>query len=109
MADRGHEEDPNHVQGDVALAPRTRADRARRYQVIVHNDDYTTMDFVVMVLTKFFYKSEAEATHIMLSVHHKGHGVAGVFTKDIAESKVAQVQDFAKDQGMPLHLSAEPE
>ena len=67
------------------------------------------MEFVIDVLMKFFHKSETEATHIMLSVHHKGHGVAGVYTKDVAETKVAQVTDYAKEQGMPLRLSVEPE
>jgi ATP-dependent Clp protease adaptor protein ClpS len=67
------------------------------------------MEFVVLVLMKFFHKSETEATHIMLSVHHKGYGVAGLYTKDVAETKVAEVHDFAKQQGMPLRLTAEPE
>jgi ATP-dependent Clp protease adaptor protein ClpS len=65
--------------------------------------------FVVLVLMKFFHKSETEATHIMLSVHHKGHGVAGLYTKDVAETKVAQVQEYAKEHGMPLRLTVEPE
>jgi ATP-dependent Clp protease adaptor protein ClpS len=67
------------------------------------------MEFVVLVLMKFFHKSETEATHIMLSVHHKGHGVAGLYTKDVAETKVAQVQDYAKEADMPLRLTVEPE
>jgi ATP-dependent Clp protease adaptor protein ClpS len=96
-------------QGDTATEQEKKLEKVRRYKVLFHNDDYTTMEFVVLVLMKFFHKTETEATHIMLSVHHKGHGVAGVYTKDIAESKVAQVQDFAKEHGMPLRLSAEPE
>ena len=79
------------------------------YKVVLLNDDYTTMEFVVLVLMKFFHRTETEATHIMLSVHHRGHGVAGVYTKDVAETKVAQVQDFAKEHAMPLRLTAEPE
>ena len=79
------------------------------FKVLLHNDDYTTMEFVVMVLMKFFHKTETEATHIMLSVHHKGHGIAGAYTKDVAETKIAQVHDYAKEHGMPLRLTAEPE
>ncbi len=95
--------------GDLATERKSKLEKIRRYKVLFHNDDYTTMEFVIDVLMKFFHKSETEATHIMLSVHHKGHGVAGVFTKDVAETKVAQVTDYAKEQGMPLRLSVEPE
>ncbi|MCK6592600.1 MAG: ATP-dependent Clp protease adapter ClpS [Polyangiaceae bacterium] len=96
-------------EGDLATEKKRKVEKIRPYKVVLHNDDYTTMEFVVHVLMKFFHKSETEATHIMLSVHHKGHGVAGLYTKDVAETKVAQVQDYAKDNGMPLRLTAEPE
>lgn len=96
-------------QGDVATDSASKVEKVRRFKVVFHNDDYTTMEFVVLVLMKFFHKSETEATHIMLSVHHKGHGVAGLYTKDVAETKVAQVHDYAKEQGMPLRLTVEPE
>jgi ATP-dependent Clp protease adaptor protein ClpS len=96
-------------EGDLATEKKRKVEKVRPYKVVLHNDDYTTMEFVVHVLMKFFHKSETEATHIMLSVHHKGHGVAGLYTKDVAETKVAQVQDYAKDSGMPLRLTAEPE
>src|SRR4051812_25494299 len=96
-------------EGDLATDRASKVDKARRYKVIFHNDDYTTMEFVIEVLMKFFHKSETEATHIMLSVHHKGHGVAGLYTKDVAETKVAQVTDYAQENGMPLRLSVEPE
>jgi ATP-dependent Clp protease adaptor protein ClpS len=96
-------------EGDLATEQKPRIEKARRFKVLFHNDDYTTMEFVVLVLMKFFHKTETEATHIMLSVHHRGHGVAGVYTKDLAETKVAQVQDYAKEQGMPLRLTVEPE
>ncbi len=95
--------------GDVAVEQKPKLEKAKRFKVLFHNDDYTTMEFVVLVLMKFFHKTETEATHIMLSVHHKGHGVAGVYTKDVAETKVAQVQDFARESGMPLRLTVEPE
>jgi len=96
-------------EGDLATQKKNRVEKVRRYKVVFHNDNYTTMDFVVLVLMKFFHKSETEATHIMLSVHHKGSGVAGVYTKDVAETKVTEVQSYAKEQGMPLRLTVEPE
>ena len=95
--------------GDVAVEQKNKLEKVRRFKVVLHNDDYTTMEFVVLVLMKFFHKTETEATHIMLSIHHRGHGVAGVYTKDVAETKVAQVQDYAKEHGMPLRLTVEPE
>jgi ATP-dependent Clp protease adaptor protein ClpS len=95
--------------GDLATEKRAKHEKVRRFKVVFHNDDYTTMEFVVLVLMKFFHKTETEATHIMLSVHHRGHGVAGTYTKDVAETKVAQVQDYAKEHGMPLRLTVEPE
>jgi ATP-dependent Clp protease adaptor protein ClpS len=96
-------------ESDLLTEQKKKVEKVRRYKVVFHNDDYTTMEFVVLVLMKFFHKSETEATHIMLSVHHKGHGVAGLFTKDVAETKVAQVMGFAKDHNMPLRVTAEPE
>jgi ATP-dependent Clp protease adaptor protein ClpS len=86
-----------------------RAKRAPRWRVLLHNDDYTTMDFVVYILMRHFQKSSAEATHVMLQVHHKGCGVAGVFARDVAETKVAVVTAEARDSGMPLKVTAEPE
>ena len=93
----------------VDTEERKETEKARRFKVVFHNDDYTTQEFVVVVLMKFFHKTETEATHIMLSVHHKGFGVAGLYTKDVAETKVALVHDYAKEHQMPLRLSAEPE
>jgi ATP-dependent Clp protease adaptor protein ClpS len=99
--------------GDVALDEeverREQIHRPRRYKVVFHNDDYTTREFVIDALMRYFDKDESEATFIMLSVHHKGSGVAGVYTKDIAESKVAQVIKHARAHGFPLRLTAEPE
>jgi ATP-dependent Clp protease adaptor protein ClpS len=79
--------------------------RPPMYEVLLHNDDYTTREFVVYVLMRFFQKSEPEATQIMLHVHHKGIGVCGVYTFDVAETKVTQVLDSAKEHGMPLQCS----
>ncbi|HHH11543.1 MAG TPA: ATP-dependent Clp protease adaptor ClpS [Sorangium sp.] len=94
--------------GEVAIEERIRTKKPRQYKVVLHNDNYTTMEFVVLVLMKFFHKSETEAMHVMLTVHHKGSGVAGVYSRDVAETKVQQVTRFAQDQGMPLKLTSEP-
>jgi len=88
---------------------RPKSETPRLYKVIFHNDDYTTQEFVVHVLRVFFHKTETEATFIMLTVHRKGSGVGGVYTRDIAETKVQQVTDFARENGMPLLLTTEPE
>ena len=94
---------------ETDVLERPKSDTPRLYKVIFHNDDYTTMEFVTLVLKVFFHKSDTEATHIMLTVHKKGAGVAGLYPRDIAETKVAQVTDFARQNGMPLLLTTEPE
>jgi len=96
-------------QEDTEVVDRVKPVVPRRYKVVFHNDDYTTMQFVVEVLITFFHKSQAEATYIMLTVHKTGKGIAGVYTREIAETKVSQVMDHAKQSGMPLLLTAEPE
>ena len=88
---------------------RTETKKPRLWRVLLLNDDYTPMDFVVMVLERYFRKTEQEAELIMLAVHHKGQGVAGVYTRDIAETKVAQVTQHARQEGHPLRVVAEPE
>lgn len=93
----------------VATEKRQRAKRPRKWKVLLHNDDFTSMDFVVHILMTHFHKSPPEATHVMLQVHHKGIGVAGVFpSKDTAETKVAEVMGEARESGMPLLLTVEP-
>lgn len=94
--------------GEVATDHRKKTQKPKQFKVVLHNDNYTTMEFVVLVLMKFFHRNETEATHIMLTVHHKGTGIAGVYTKDVAETKVHQVTSFAQDHGMPLKLTTEP-
>ena len=79
-----------------------------RYVVLLHNDDYTTMDFVVEVLLRFFQKTEEQAVKITLEIHTKGHAPAGVYTPEIAEAKVVQVVDTARSRGFPLKATAEP-
>ena len=79
----------------------------KMYRVILHNDDYTTMEFVVEILMSIFHKPAAEATQIMLDVHRKARGNAGVYTFDIAVSKVEQVHQAAKSREFPLRCSYE--
>lgn len=79
-----------------------------RYAVLLHNDDYTTMEFVVEVLTSDFSKPHEEAVGIMLKIHHEGKAVAGIYPYDIAESKIAKVTEKARRSGFPLKLTMEP-
>lgn len=92
----------------VATIRKEKLQAPKMYKVIMHNDDYTTMEFVILVLQKFFNKSASEAQAIMLSVHSKGFGVCGVYTFEVAESKVAKVTKHARDNGHPLKCSTEP-
>jgi len=78
-----------------------------KYAVLLHNDDYTTMEFVIEVLARFFGKTQEEAIQVMLKVHHEGRGVAGIYSRDIAETKVAQATEYAKASGHPLKVTAE--
>lgn len=77
------------------------------YKVILHNDHYTTMDFVVEVLISLFHKPAAEATKIMLDVHKKGKGICGIYTYDIAATRVSQVHHLARKREFPLKCSLE--
>ena len=79
------------------------------YKVLLHNDNYTTREFVVAVLKEVFHKSETDAVQIMLHVHYNGIGVAGVYTYEVAETKIKIVEAAAQDNGFPLRLSMEPE
>lgn len=80
----------------------------RKHQVILNNDDYTPMDFVVEVLARFFNKDNDQATEIMLKVHYEGRAVCGVYSAEIAETKVAQVNQYARDNEHPLLCNSEP-
>ncbi|WP_150287718.1 ATP-dependent Clp protease adapter ClpS [Rhabdaerophilum calidifontis] len=93
----------------TALATRTRTVRKRPdlYRVLLLNDDYTPMEFVVHVLMRFFNKNEEDATRIMLHVHHHGVGECGTYTFEIAETKVTQVMDFAREHQHPLQCVME--
>ncbi|OGR31859.1 MAG: ATP-dependent Clp protease adaptor ClpS [Desulfuromonadales bacterium GWD2_61_12] len=80
-----------------------------RFRVLMHNDDYTTMEFVVQVLQKVFHKTTTEANQIMLSIHFRGVGVCGLYPYDIAETKVDRVHVLAREAGFPLRCSLEGE
>lgn len=87
----------------------TRTEVPKRYRVLLLNDDYTTMEFVVAVLEQVFCKAHEDAVRIMLQVHRQGMGVAGVYVKEIAEMKCVLVHDLAGAHGFPLHCVMEPE
>ena len=93
---------------DVVLERDPKTARARRYCVVFYNDDYTTKWFVVHVLEQFFRMNETTAMAFMMAVHEQGKGVAGLYTRDIAETKAAEVMDYARELGMPLKVTAEP-
>ncbi len=96
-------------QSDVRDRTRLLRDYPRMYRVIMHNDDFTTMEFVVDVLRKVFFKPEEEATRLMLAVHKEGKTTVGLYTLDIAVSKSQKAMRMARDQGFPFKLTWEPE
>ena len=81
----------------------------QRYKVTIYNDDFTTMEFVVKILVEVFYKSEAEAEVLMLKVHHSDKAVVGIYSYDVATSKVRNATNMAREAGFPLRLTVEPE
>ena len=93
----------------VDVKERTRTVPPRRYEVLLHNDDYSTMDFVVHVLESVFRKNRTEAIRVMLAVHNEGIGVAGIYTREVAETKLARATAMAREHGMPLQMSMQPE
>ena len=103
------DEDNDHESGLVVLESRPEVAEPKRYKVILVNDDFTPMEFVVHILTVFFNLNEEKATRVMLAVHTKGKGVCGVFAKDVAETKVVQVNEFARENQHPLLCTMEEE
>ena len=97
------------TQHDLAVEKETaRTAPPPMYQVVLLNDDYTPMEFVVKVLQKFFRKNEEEATRIMLQVHHEGRGVCGVYPRDVAATRISQVARYARERQHPLQCVMEP-
>ena len=99
----------NHTdqEGEGELLVAKKIKEPDQYRVILLNDDYTTMDFVVEILCRVFHKSIADATQIMLNVHRQGRGECGIYTREIAESKVQQVHCIARSAGFPLKCTME--
>jgi len=98
----------NKPDSNLVLAPeRAKIKPPRMYKVLLFNDDYTTMEFVVEVLQRFFSINRERAMQIMLKVHNEGSAVCGVYVRDVAETKVAQVGEFAKQHGHPLRCGME--
>ncbi len=93
--------------GGLKLDPRIKTKKPEMYRVILHNDHYSTMDFVVEVLMKVFHLSAAQSTQIMLDVHKRGFGVCGTYTHDIALTKVDEVHRMAQANSFPLRCSCE--
>lgn len=101
----------NNIQTSTPAGKRNtqfRHEEPPQYRVVLHNDDFTTMDFVVMLLQTVFYKDEAEAEAIMMAIHLQGKGTAGIYPYDIAQSKTAKSKFMARTSGYPLQVTCEP-
>lgn len=110
--DGGEGTDGNTAEENEAgllLKPKPKTKKPSMYKVLLLNDDYTPMEFVVHILEKFFNKNRQEATDVMLHVHRRGVGICGIFTYEVAETKVAQVMDFARSNEQPLQCTMEKE
>lgn len=103
-----HPENETDEQGAVAEEVRDEVRAPKQYAVLLLNDHYTTMEFVIEVLTSIFRHSQDQAQAVMLAVHHSGKGVAGVYRLEIAETKVMQVHERARSRGFPLRCAIEP-
>ena len=98
-------------QSDIGVLDRhkDKVEPPKKFKVVLYNDDYTSMDFVVAILETIFHRSKPDATAIMMNIHNSGRGIAGVYTREIAETKVAQVKIAASNYKVPLLAEAEPE
>ena len=103
----GKIEDDDNFGAGLATKARPKTKKPAMYKVLMLNDDYTPMEFVVHILERFFGKNQDEATHIMLHVHQRGVGVCGVFTHELAETKATQVMDLARQNDHPLQCTIE--
>ena len=97
------------LEDGIAVKTRTRTQKPSMYKVLMLNDDYTPMEFVIEVLEKFFQKNREEATQIMLHVHQRGVGVCGIYAYDLAETKAMQVMNYARKYEHPLQVQLEKE
>jgi ATP-dependent Clp protease adaptor protein ClpS len=104
-----HRSTERQRQEGLAVKDKPKTKKPPLFRVLLHNDDYTTKEFVVMVLQAIFHRSEVDANRIMLHVHNNGVGVAGVYTFEVAETKVAKTMQLARRFEYPLQLSMEPE
>ena len=110
MSDKEVDHDSDGNSGTIVVTEtKTKTKKPSMYKVLLLNDDYTPMEFVVHILERIFHKSHDEATQIMLHVHQKGIGVCGIYTYEIAETKVNQVVDFARRNQHPLQCTMEKE
>lgn len=101
---------PDHPEGDLAVQEvKPQLKEPRKYKVILVNDDYTPMDFVIDLLKIYFGMDELAATRVMLQVHKTGKGICGIYTRDVAETKVVQVNNFSQSNEQPLLCCTEPE
>ncbi len=96
-------------EGGTAVEERQKVERPPRFKVVLFNDDYTRMEFVVAILEQIFGKGPAEATQVMLQIHRTGQGVAGIYVLEVAETKAATVHRLAEENGYPLRTGIEPE
>ena len=96
-------------QKDILAKDRKKIDRPKKYKVVFYNDDFTPMNFVTLILVNVFNKGQGEAESIMMRVHNQGKAVAGVYSKQIAETKIETTTMFARQSGYPLYAEAEPE
>jgi ATP-dependent Clp protease adaptor protein ClpS len=94
-------------EGDVKTRPKI--EKPQLYKVLFHNDDYTSMEFVVLALMEIFRHTPASATRIMLHIHTTGIGVAGIYTREVAETRITKTMDLAREAGHPLQVTMEPE
>ncbi|MCB9990063.1 MAG: ATP-dependent Clp protease adapter ClpS [Rhodospirillales bacterium] len=108
MGDDKDGQQPDRQTG-LLLKPRPKTKKPSMYKVLLLNDDYTPMEFVVHILERFFGKNRQEATDVMLHVHRRGVGICGIYTYEVAESKVQQVMDFARTNEQPLQCTMEKE
>jgi ATP-dependent Clp protease adaptor protein ClpS len=103
------DEDKKDIDGNIKLATKPKTKTPPLYRVLMMNDDYTPMEFVIEVLEKFFQKNREEATQIMLHVHQRGVGVCGIYAYDLAETKAMQVMNYARKYEHPLQVQLEKE